>query len=142
MLDWEEDNVEDVFCLNFEISETSNDGLIKNFELKQNGSSTPVTLDNRSGIFSPIIPDFYHWSVEFVELYMKRILDGSPQKQFEAFKNGFYRVCNEEVLKIFSAKELRDLAGGSSLLDFHALEQSTEYEDGYSRDHLVIRYRS
>jgi hypothetical protein len=82
---------EDVFGLNFEISREEF-GAVKNIPLKLGGSNIPVTQDNKS---------------EFVDLYVSYVFHASCNKPFEAFKQGFQRVCGSTVLQLFHAQELQ-----------------------------------
>ena len=54
-------------------------------ELIEGGKDILVTNDNRD---------------EFVELYVDNILNKSVEKQFEAFKKGFYQVSRLEDIAI------------------------------------------
>lgn len=65
-------SVEDVFCLNFEV--TWNEfGSMKTYELKPGGKSIEVTAANRQ---------------EYVDLYVQWVLDRSIQEQFNQFEVG------------------------------------------------------
>ncbi|KAM6317116.1 ubiquitin-protein ligase E3A isoform 2-T2 [Aegotheles albertisi] len=77
---------------------------------------------------------------EFVNLYADYILNKSVEKQFKAFRRGFHMVTNESPLKyLFRPEEIELLICGSRNLDFQALEETTEYDGGYTRDSLIIR---
>ncbi|XP_044526349.1 ubiquitin-protein ligase E3A isoform X3 [Gracilinanus agilis] len=77
---------------------------------------------------------------EFVSLYADYILNKSVEKQFKAFRRGFHMVTNESPLKyLFRPEEIELLICGSRNLDFQALEETTEYDGGYTRDSLIIR---
>ena len=41
---------------------------------------------------------------EYVKLYVDYILNKSCAAQFDAFKAGFLRVVNEQILQLFQAK--------------------------------------
>ena len=66
-------------------------------ELKPNGSTIAVTNDNKQ---------------EFVDLYVRYILDDSIKKQFDLFHQGFQKVCGGEALKLFEPEELELLICG------------------------------
>jgi len=49
-------------------------------------------------------------------------------------------VTNESPLKyLFRPEEIELLICGSRNLDFQALEETTEYDGGYTRDSVLIR---
>lgn len=72
--------------------------------------------------------------LEFVNLYVEYILEKSISKQFSSFSKGFHRACGGEALKLFRPFELELLICGIAELDFEALESTTRYEDGYTKD--------
>lgn len=56
---------------------------------------------------------------EYVRLYTKWLLNGSIEKQFSAFRKGFYKVAESSLLaKLFLPEELEEVICGSPLLDF------------------------
>lgn len=67
-------SVADVFCLTFEVDWVEFDE-VKRHELKPGGKEVAVTAENRE---------------EYVELYVRWVLEGSIAKQFEDFK---VRAC-------------------------------------------------
>ncbi|ORE05395.1 hypothetical protein BCV72DRAFT_230001 [Rhizopus microsporus var. microsporus] len=100
-------------------------GHVFTYDLKPNGAEIQLTKDNR---------------IEFVDLYTKFILDVSVKKQFEAFKEGFMLVCQDSAIKIFRPEEVEQLICGCSDLDFEALEKSTVYDGGWTKDSDIIKY--
>ena len=96
------DDVEEVFCLNFTIAETYF-GEVIHKPLKSEGENTPVTRANRE---------------EFVKLYVDYMLNKSCEASFEAFKKGFLRVVNNQVLQLFHAKVRRQWAKTTCYLFF------------------------
>ncbi|CAI5746645.1 unnamed protein product [Peronospora destructor] len=116
-------DVEGVYQRNFDYSYEVF-GEVKTVELKPEGSSIPVTKNNRE---------------EYVALYVDYVLNKSVSRQFAAFHRGFHQVCNHEVLSMFRWEELQLLICGSSDLDFEALEEATHYEDGFAEDSEIIR---
>lgn len=120
-----EGSVEDDMMITFQISQTDLFGNPMMYDLKENGDKIPVTNENRQ---------------EFVNLYSDYILNKSVEKQFKAFRRGFHMVTNESPLKyLFRPEEIELLICGSRNLDFQALEETTEYDGGYSRDSSLIR---
>ena len=82
ILEYEGDDLESVFCLNFDITRQRFDQTLV-IELKPNGSNIPVTKQNKK---------------EYVDLYVDFLLNKSVEKPFEAFSNGFHHVCGSKVL--------------------------------------------
>eukprot|EP01125_Pyxidicula_operculata_P010533 TRINITY_DN3462_c0_g1_i1.p1 TRINITY_DN3462_c0_g1~~TRINITY_DN3462_c0_g1_i1.p1 ORF type:complete len:713 (+),score=137.11 TRINITY_DN3462_c0_g1_i1:1237-3375(+) len=109
--------------LNFQIT-LDHFGTTQTYDLKENGSNMPVTIENVK---------------EYVELYVKYLLVDSIAAQFGAFKSGFDLVTHDEkILLSCEPEELRDLIIGCPELDFYELEKGTEYE-GYEPDNEVIK---
>jgi hypothetical protein len=102
-------DVQSTFEFNFQISYESL-GEIRTVDLKENGSTIPVTNENRE---------------EYVTLYVDYILTASVLPQFQAFYRGFTRVCGGAALDLFTASELELLICGNPVLDFHALQRGT-----------------
>ncbi|XP_033631620.1 ubiquitin-protein ligase E3A-like [Asterias rubens] len=121
-----EENVEDVFMMNFVISYKDVFGNTITHTLMENGENTPVTNANRQ---------------DFVDKYVDFTLNKSPEKQFKAFKRGFDMVTDESPLKIwFRPEEVELLVCGSRHFDFDALEEATEYDGGYTKESTIIKY--
>uniref|UniRef100_A0A667ZJ60 HECT-type E3 ubiquitin transferase n=1 Tax=Myripristis murdjan TaxID=586833 RepID=A0A667ZJ60_9TELE len=118
-------NVEEDMMITFQISHTDLFGNPVSYDLKEKGDQIPVTNENRQ---------------EFVDLYADYILNKSVETQFRAFKKGFLMVTNESPLKyLFRPEEVELLICGSRNLDFKALEDTTEYDGGYSKDSQIIK---
>lgn len=94
-------------------------------DLKPDGAKTLLTNEN---------------SAEFVDLYTQFVLSKSVEKQFNAFREGFQIVCQDSAIKIFRPEEVEQLICGSSDLDFDALETSTVYDGGWTKDSDIIKY--
>jgi ubiquitin-protein ligase E3 A len=122
LLDFDGD-VEATFARDFTYSYESY-GEMKVVELKENGANIPVTNANR---------------VEFVQLYVDYVLSKSIKKQFGAFHKGFLAACGGDALQLFRPFELEQLICGSGDLDFEALESTTRYEDGYTKDSPICK---
>ncbi|KAK5931263.1 hypothetical protein CgunFtcFv8_027425 [Champsocephalus gunnari] len=118
-------DVEKDMMLTFQISHMDLFGSPILYDLKEDGEEIPVTQENRQ---------------EFVEMYSDYILNKSVERQFRAFKKGFQIVTNESPLKyLFRPEEVELLICGSRKLDFEALEKTTEYDGGYSKDSQIIK---
>lgn len=124
ILDYTESDFQEVFCLSFDITREIW-GEAKVFELKPNGSSIPVTLENKE---------------EYVELYIDYILNKSVMNQFGAFNSGFMKVCGGRVLQLFHSHELMAVVVGNENYDWHALEEAAEYKNGYKSSDQTIRW--
>ncbi|ORX50726.1 HECT-domain-containing protein [Piromyces finnis] len=123
MLNWTDGDVGDIFMRSFQISYEVY-GQVKTYNLVENGENILVTNENRE---------------EFVKLYIHHLVIDSVSRQFRAFRRGFYKVCGGYALKMCRAEELELLISGSVELDYEELEKATEYDDGYSKDHIVIK---
>ncbi|KAI8372246.1 hypothetical protein EDC96DRAFT_500434, partial [Choanephora cucurbitarum] len=100
-------------------------GHVYTCDLKPFGSNIQLTNENKH---------------EFVDLYVQFVLTDCIEKQFNAFKEGFQLVCQDSAIKIFRPEEVEQLICGSSDLDFDALEASTVYDGGWSKDSDIIKY--
>ncbi|KAJ8611131.1 hypothetical protein MRB53_038126 [Persea americana] len=114
LLDFE-GNVEEVFCRDFTIDVEQNGALTKVDLLGSGGDKRPVTNANRQ---------------EFVDLYVRYLLDISVTKQFEPFKRGFSTVCGGNALSLFQPEEIELLVRGSDeRLDVSILKAVATYEN-------------
>ncbi|KAI9311923.1 hypothetical protein BX666DRAFT_876111 [Dichotomocladium elegans] len=100
-------------------------GNIYTSDLKPDGAEIRLTNENRH---------------EFVDLYARFVLNESVSKEFEAFREGFELLCHDNAISIFRPEEIEQLICGSSELDFEALERSTVYDGGWTKDSLIIRH--
>ena len=122
LLDYEGDDVEDIFCMTFEVT-WMDLGAERRRELKPGGANIPVTNDNRE---------------EYVMLYVKWLLVVSIQPQYNEFERGFMQVMENSSLDLLRPEELELLVVGTPELDFNALEENAQYE-GYTKDSAVVR---
>jgi len=118
-----EGDVESHFGLTFQVEYEAGFGEMCSEALGDYSKDEPVTNDNRA---------------DFVELYVKNLLEDRIRSQYDAFAKGFYKMCHGPVLSMFRAEELEDLICGSRLLDFEELERHTAYDDGFTRDSATI----
>lgn len=116
ILDYTDDDMEEVFDLTFEISR-ENYGTMETVPLKPGGDKERVNQSNKA---------------EFVELYIDFILNKSVETQFNGFYEGFMKVCGGHVMELFRAHELMALVIGSEDYDWDAFEQSAKYKGGYT----------
>lgn len=124
LLNYEGDDIEDTFCLTFEVTQECF-GEIKTEELVTGGASKTVTKENRR---------------EFVDLYVDYIFNKSVDSHFRSFSTGFHKVCGGRVLELFHPDELRSMVIGNENYDFHELEKNTEYKGEYHRYHETIKH--
>ncbi|KAJ1568567.1 putative E3 ubiquitin-protein ligase, partial [Cladochytrium tenue] len=112
LLEYDGDDVEAVFCRDF-VAEYDAWGATVRVPLVPGGESIPVTRRNRR---------------DFVDRYVAWILNDSIEKQFGAFREGFYHVCGGNALSLFQPEEIELMVRGGSELDVQGLEYVTEYE--------------
>lgn len=105
--------MQETFCRDF-VAETERYGEKVVTALCHNGENRAVTNANRK---------------EFVDLYLRHILDTSVTRQFEPFKRGFYTVCGGNALSLFGPDEIELLVRGSAEpLDIQALKAVAIYD--------------
>uniref|UniRef100_A0A670YPX1 HECT-type E3 ubiquitin transferase n=1 Tax=Pseudonaja textilis TaxID=8673 RepID=A0A670YPX1_PSETE len=124
LLDYPEDNVEDTFCLNFTIT-VENFGATEVKELIPNGADIPVVKQNRQ---------------EFVDAYVDYIFNKSVASLYDAFHEGFHKVCGGKVLQLFEPNELQAMVIGNTNYDWKELEKNTQYKGEYWADHQTIKW--
>ena len=113
LLDFEGD-VQETFCRDF-VAEFSSYDSISEVPLCEGGSKRPVTNSNRA---------------EFVDLYVRYLLDTQVARQFEPFKRGFFTVCGGNALSLFQPEEIELLVRGSDEgLDVSSLRGVAAYQN-------------
>lgn len=117
LLEYEGD-VEQTFCLDFVI-DVDKYGTSVQAPLCHNGERKSVTNSNRR---------------EYVDLYVRYLLDTAVKRQFEPFKRGFYTVCGGNAFSLFRPEEIELLVRGSDeSLDITSLRAVAKY-DGWGDD--------
>ncbi|OJD17824.1 hypothetical protein AJ78_02123 [Emergomyces pasteurianus Ep9510] len=112
LLDYDGD-VEETFCLDF-VVQTERYGEKLVIPLRPGGERKPVTNANRR---------------EYVDLYVKYLLDTAVARQFEPFKRGFFTVCGGNAMHLFRPEEIELLVRGSDeALDIPSLQAVAVYE--------------
>ncbi len=112
LLDYEGD-VESTFCLDFVVDHELC-GKRSNVPLVPGGENRPVTNANRK---------------EYVNKYVKYLLDDSCVRQFFHLSRGFFQVCGGNALSLFRAEEIELLVRGSpEPLDVQQLESIAVYD--------------
>lgn len=112
-----EGNVEETYCRDF-VASVERYGQIVHVPLCPNGENRIVNNSNR---------------YEFVDLYVKYLLDVSVARQYEPFKRGFFSVCEGNALALFRPDEIELLVRGSEEpLDVATLRSVAIY-DGWGK---------
>ncbi|KAG9232293.1 ubiquitin-protein ligase-like protein E3 [Amylocarpus encephaloides] len=112
LLDFEGD-VETTFCRDF-VADVDRYGQVSQIPLCPDGEKRAVTNSNRR---------------EFVDLYVRYLLDAAVIRQFEPFKRGFFTVCGGNALSLFRPEEIELLIRGSDEpLDIASLRAVSVYE--------------
>lgn len=107
-------DVESTFCLDF-VVDVDKYGYPERIPLCPGGEHRAVTNANRR---------------EYVDMYVRYLLDTAVTRQFEPFKRGFFTVCGGNALSLFRPEEIELLVRGSDEpLDISALRVSAEYEN-------------
>ena len=91
-----EGSVKETFCRDF-VADVERYGQVSQVPLCANGERRPVTNENRH---------------EFVQLYVRYLLDIAVARQFEPFKRGFFTVCAGNSLSLFRPEEIELLVRG------------------------------
>ena len=116
MLEYDGD-VEQTFLLNF-VAATESYGQLQQVPLCSNGENRPVNNSNRR---------------EYVDLYIRYLLETSVSRQYEPFKRGFFTVCGGNALSLFRPEEIELLIRGSDdPLDIATLKAVAVY-DGWGK---------
>eukprot|EP00808_Paulinella_micropora_P030538 g79412.t1 len=113
LLDYQGDDVEDVFGLSFAVNSMQY-GQVLTHELIPGGAFHAVTQANKK---------------EYVRLYTQHRLAASVAPHLRAFSDGFHLLwASGALLPLFTAQELEKLVCGSSELKFEDLKESTLYK--------------
>ncbi|XP_077374688.1 E3 ubiquitin-protein ligase NEDD4-like [Festucalex cinctus] len=94
-------------------------------ELKPNGAEIDVTNENKK---------------EYIDLVIQWRFVNRIQKQMTAFKDGFFELIPQDLIKIFDENELELLMCGLGDVDVNDWRQNTKYKSGYSAEHVVIHW--
>jgi E3 ubiquitin-protein ligase HECTD2 len=90
-------DVESTYCRDF-VADIERYGQMTQVPLCPDGENRAVTNANRR---------------EFVDLYVRYLLDTAVTRQFEPFKRGFFTVCAGNALSLFRPEEIELLIRGS-----------------------------
>jgi len=126
LIEYSGEDMEDVFMQPFQISYTDLFGSMITTDLKEGGADIIVSQANKR---------------EYVDLYADFLLNKCVEKQFLAFQRGFNLVTSESPLHMmFTPHELEMLICGEKEFDFNELENSTEYDGGFSKETNCVRW--
>uniref|UniRef100_A0A673YZH7 HECT and RLD domain containing E3 ubiquitin protein ligase 3 n=1 Tax=Salmo trutta TaxID=8032 RepID=A0A673YZH7_SALTR len=123
LLDHEEDDIEETFCLNFAITREYY-GLTEVKELIPGGDRITVDKNNRE---------------EFVEAYLKYMFRDSVSELYQAFSSGFLKVCGGKILSLFQPSELMAMVVGNNNYNWEEMEKNAVYKGEYSATHPTVR---
>uniref|UniRef100_A0A6Q2YKZ0 HECT domain-containing protein n=1 Tax=Esox lucius TaxID=8010 RepID=A0A6Q2YKZ0_ESOLU len=123
LLDYEGDDVEETFCLNFAVTREYY-GLTEVKELIPGGDSITVDKGNRK---------------EFVEAYLKYVFEDSVRELYSAFSSGFLKVCGGKILSLFQPSELMAMVVGNNNYNWEEMEKNAVYKGEYSATHPTMR---
>ncbi|KAG9344016.1 hypothetical protein JZ751_012492, partial [Albula glossodonta] len=102
----------------------------------------PLALYKKLLGVKPSLEDLKEFTVEgekkFVQLYVDFFMNKSVEGVFEEFRRGFYKVCDEGVVKIFQPEELKGVMVGTEDYDWDTLKQNTVYDGEYHDEHPNI----
>ncbi|KAG2199774.1 hypothetical protein INT46_003742 [Mucor plumbeus] len=122
-----EGDVENVFCRSF-VADIEAFGQRQSVPLVSKGDQLMVTQENKH---------------EFVSLYADFILNKSVERQFGAFKRGFYHVCGGNALSLFRPEEIELLVRGSDEpLEIDDLKSQTEYIGFDENEETIVNFWS
>ncbi|CAO3640111.1 unnamed protein product [Mucor hiemalis] len=132
LLNWDDGEVEDVFCRDYEISmDVFGQGVVtKSLMPNETDAVVPVTNENRE---------------QYVKDYCKYFLYTAQKQQILALRRGMWSVIGSRALNLCTFEELEMVAcglrQGPDALDLNMaeLESIAEYDDGYNVDHPTIR---
>ncbi|KAM4829328.1 E3 ubiquitin-protein ligase NEDD4 isoform 3-T3 [Thomomys bottae] len=94
-------------------------------ELKNGGSEIVVTNKNKK---------------EYIYLVIQWRFVNRIQKQMSAFKEGFFELIPQDLIKIFDENELELLMCGLGDVDVNDWREHTKYKNGYCANHQVIQW--
>nr|XP_060611803.1 E3 ubiquitin-protein ligase NEDD4 [Anolis sagrei ordinatus] len=94
-------------------------------DLKSGGSEEVVTNANKQ---------------EYIHLVIQWRFVNRIQKQMASFKEGFFELIPQDLIKIFDENELELLMCGLGDVDVNDWREHTKYKGGYNANHTVIQW--
>jgi len=114
---------------NFVINESHCPELVKTAPLKPDGETIDVTEENKE---------------EFVNLLLHRVLISGVAHQVQCFRRGLLRVVPEHIVarigELMTVKEIQLMVCGIENVDVDDWEKHTQYDNGFTPDHQVVRW--
>ncbi|XP_036373044.1 probable E3 ubiquitin-protein ligase HERC3 isoform X1 [Megalops cyprinoides] len=123
LLDYQGDDVEETFCLNFAITREYY-GLTEVKELVPDGENITVNKDNRQ---------------EFVDTYLNYVFNYSVEEVYMAFSSGFLKVCGGKILSLFQPSELMAMVVGNNNYNWEEMEKNAIYKGEFSASHPTVK---
>ncbi|XP_030044921.1 E3 ubiquitin-protein ligase NEDD4 isoform X2 [Microcaecilia unicolor] len=77
---------------------------------------------------------------EYIHLVIQWRFVNRVQKQMAAFKEGFFELIPQDIIKIFDENELELLMCGLGDVDVNDWREHTKYKNGYNAGHQVIQW--
>lgn len=111
ILDYEGDDLEDIFCLYFTAPVTVFEHT-ENIPLIENGENLPVTQANKKEFVQ-----------KYIELKLEKGRDNVLHEQLFAFIQGFKETLDEDVISIFQPRELMELVIGQQNIDWQEFRE-------------------
>lgn len=157
MLEWDEGDVEDVFCRTYEFAYETVNGERDSIDMMRSKKlgwqtiedvqSGLLQMNNHTGMEKQIYlgddePDMVTNANrdEYVADYIAWLTNFSIAPQFTAFRRGMLAILpNRPLTRLFNPVTLKSLCEGSPTIDTHELEAITKYDDGYHVNHPLIR---
>uniref|UniRef100_A0A8D0AQX7 E3 ubiquitin-protein ligase n=1 Tax=Sander lucioperca TaxID=283035 RepID=A0A8D0AQX7_SANLU len=100
-------------------------GQTRQHELKPGGAEIVITNENKK---------------EYIHLVMQWRFVNRIQKQMTAFKEGFFELIPQDLIKIFDENELELLMCGLGDVDVNDWRENTKYKNSYCSNHAVIQW--
>ncbi|TDH17110.1 hypothetical protein EPR50_G00004840 [Perca flavescens] len=100
-------------------------GQTRQHELKPGGAEIVITNENKK---------------EYIHLVMQWRFVNRIQKQMTAFKEGFFELIPQDLIKIFDENELELLMCGLGDVDVNDWRENTKYKNSYCSNHVVIQW--
>uniref|UniRef100_A0A3Q1F320 Probable E3 ubiquitin-protein ligase HERC6 n=1 Tax=Acanthochromis polyacanthus TaxID=80966 RepID=A0A3Q1F320_9TELE len=75
---------------------------------------------------------------EYVAAFIDYVFNKSVEGPFEAFKRGFFKVCDIDVVEFFQPEELQGVMVGQEMYDWEVFKQNTVYDGDYHALHPNI----
>ena len=116
-MEYEGEDVDQVFGLTFQVTYSDVFGELQECSLKKDGDTIPVTKDNMQVSLNPFMcTSFNSHLQEYVDLYTDWLLSKSIEVQFKAFKKGFDVVIHDtNLVELFRPEEVELLVCGSKV---------------------------